>query len=105
MTDEIEPIPAEQARAILEAAIRERLGETWEDEEDDGWVRVSGHDYMARLTDGRTRLDFYVDLLGEVTIEEQEIGPEHKIGGMLAWMALVASMLLALVIAYLAGYL
>lgn len=28
---------------------------------------------MARLTKGRTNLDFYVDLLGNVTIEQKEI--------------------------------
>lgn len=69
MTAEIEPIPPEQAREILEAAIRERLGDDWDDEQT-GWVRVTGHDYMARLARGRTALDFYVDLLGNVTIEK-----------------------------------
>jgi len=71
MPDELDPIPPEQARAILEAAIRERLGEDWEDE-DSGWVRVTGHDYMARLTRGRVNLDFYVDLLGHVTVEQSD---------------------------------
>jgi hypothetical protein len=69
MTGEIEPIPPEQAREILEAAIRERLGDDWDDEQT-GWVRVTGHDYMARLARGRTVLDFYVDLLGNVTVEK-----------------------------------
>jgi hypothetical protein len=71
MAYEIDPIPPEQARAILEAAIRERLGEGWEDEEN-GWVRVTGHDYMARLTRGRVNLDFYVDLLGAVKVEKSD---------------------------------
>lgn len=69
MTGEIEPIPPEQAREILEAAIRERLGDDWDDEQT-GWVRVTGHDYMTRLARGRAVLDFYVDLLGNVTVEK-----------------------------------
>ncbi|MBI5671028.1 MAG: hypothetical protein HZC41_23790 [Chloroflexi bacterium] len=69
MTGDIEPIPPERAREILEAAIRERLGDDWDDEQT-GWVRITGHDYMARLARGRVVLDFYVDLLGNVTVEK-----------------------------------
>ncbi|HEX2905345.1 MAG TPA: hypothetical protein VHO69_00685 [Phototrophicaceae bacterium] len=69
MTGEIEPIPPEQARAILDAAILERLGADWDDEET-GWVRVSGHDYWTRLARGRTVVDFYVDLVGVVTVQK-----------------------------------
>ncbi|HRL11451.1 MAG TPA: hypothetical protein PKX07_06205, partial [Aggregatilineales bacterium] len=50
-------ISPEQARQILEAAITERLGPHWRDEEK-GWSLVSGHDYMARLTRGDTNIDF-----------------------------------------------
>ncbi len=71
MNETIEPIPPEQARAILEAAIAARLGPDWE-REDSGWVRVTGHDYMARLSRGRVNLDFYVDLVGNVTVEQSE---------------------------------
>jgi hypothetical protein len=35
-------------------------------------VRVTGHDYMTRLTRGRVNLDFYVDLLGNVRVEKSE---------------------------------
>ncbi|KXK50996.1 MAG: hypothetical protein UZ13_02089 [Chloroflexi bacterium OLB13] len=45
----VEPINAEQARSLLYQAIRDRLGEHWDDEET-GWRLVTGHDYMARLT-------------------------------------------------------
>jgi len=71
MSEELDPISPEQARDLLDAAIRERLGDDWQDQED-GWVRVTGHDYMARLTRGRMNLDFYVDLLGNVTVEKSE---------------------------------
>lgn len=102
--DEIDPIPPEQARALLEAAIRARLGDRWDDEET-GWALVSGHDYMARLTRGRVNLDFYVDLLGNVTVEEREIGPAQEHGRVVAWMVLLGSLLVALLVARLAGYL
>lgn len=69
MTGELEPIPPAQAREILEAAIRERLGDEWDDPET-GWIRLTGHDYMARLARGRVVFDFYVDLLGSVTVEK-----------------------------------
>ncbi len=69
MTGEPEPIPPAQAREILEAAIRARLGDEWDDPET-GWIRLTGHDYMARLARGRVVLDFYVDLLGSVTVEK-----------------------------------
>jgi hypothetical protein len=103
MTDEIEPIPADEARAILQAAIRERLGDNWED--DDGWTLVTSSDYMARLTKGRTNLDFYVDLLGDVTIEEKALNPVQTEGRMLAWMLLILSVVIAFLIARIVGFL
>jgi hypothetical protein len=102
MSEEIEPIPAEQAREILHNAIRERLGEHWDDEET-GWAVISSHDYMARLTRGRKNLDFYVDLLGEVTIEEKDITPAQEQGRLLAWVLLFGSLVIALIVARLTG--
>ena len=100
----IEPIPAEQARQILEAAIRERLGDDWQDDEN-GWVRVTGHDYMARLNKGRVNLDFYVDLLGNVNVEEKEISPGQDNGRLIAWMLLLVSVGIAMLIARIVGWL
>ncbi len=57
MTDTIEPIPAEEARILLERAIRERCGEAWREEES-GWIYVTGHDYMARLMRGWSTTKF-----------------------------------------------
>jgi len=104
MSDEIDPIEPEEARRILYAAIRERLGENWDDEET-GWAMVTGHDYMARLTRGRTNIDFYVDLLGNVTIEEKAISPAQESGRIMAWMFLIGALLIALVLARLVGLL
>jgi hypothetical protein len=103
MTDEIEPIPAEQARVLLEQAIRERLGDDWRDD-DSGWTKVTGHDYMARLTKGRVNVDFYVDLLGNVTVETSEINPAQDSGRMIAWMLLVLSLAIAFLIARIVGF-
>jgi hypothetical protein len=103
MTDEIEPIPAEQARAILEQAIRERLGDDWQ-EYDSGWTKVTGHDYMLRLTKGRVNMDFYVDLLGNVTVETSEINPAQDSGRMIAWMLLVVALAIAFLIARIVGF-
>lgn len=104
MTDEIQPIPAEQARALLEAAIRERLGADWEDDEN-GWMVITSHDYMARLNKGRVNLDFYVDLVGNVTVEEKEISPGQDTGRLFAWMMLLLSLGIAFLLARIAGLL
>ena len=104
MSSEIEPIPSDKARRILEAAVRERLGDNWDDEQE-GWVVVSGHDYMMRLTRGRTNIDFYVDLLGKVTVEEKETAAAEGAGRLVAWIVLLASLFIAMLIARIAGYL
>lgn len=104
MSDEPQIIPPEEARAILEAAIRERLGDHWQDE-DSGWAVVTSHDYMARLNKGRTNLDFYVDLLGEVTVEQKEVSPGQEVGRLFAWMILTLSLVIALLLARIVGFL
>lgn len=101
-TDELEPIPADQAREILQNAIRERLGRNWDDEET-GWALVTGHDYMARLTRGNQNIDFYVDLMGNVTIEEKEINPAQAQGRLMAWLFLLGSIIIAVLVAHFTG--
>ncbi len=102
--NDLDPIPAEQARQILHHAISARLGSDWDDELE-GWTVISQHDYMARLTKGRRTIDFLVDLVGEVTIEEKEIGGSQEASRTLAFMVLGASVLLAIILARIAGYL
>ena len=104
MTDPIEPISGEQARAILEQAIRERLGDDWRDD-DSGWTMVTGHDFMARLSRGKLNLDFYVDLLGKVTVEEKALNPAQESGRLIAWMLLLVSLAIAFLIARIVGWL
>ncbi len=102
MTDTIEPIPAEEARILLERAIRERCGEAWREEES-GWIYVTGHDYMARLTRKRINVDFYVDLLGDVSVTESVINPAQETGRILVWMLLLLSLGIAYLLARAAG--
>jgi hypothetical protein len=104
MGDPVEPIPPEQAREILERAMRERLGDDWRDE-DSGWQWITGHDYMARVTRGRINVDFYVDLLGEVSVTEQEINPAQDSGRLLAWVLLLLSLGIAFLVARIVGWL
>jgi hypothetical protein len=107
MTDDqqpIEPIAPDAARALLDAAMRERLGADWEDE-DSGWQLVTGHDFMARVTRGRINVDFYVDLLGEVTVKESAINPAQDSGRMLAWTLLLLSLAIAFLLARAVGWL
>lgn len=100
----VEPITPEEARTLLDAAIQERLGEGWDDELE-GWAVITRHDYMARLTKDRTNMDFYIDLLGNVTIEEHEISPYQADGRIYVGLFLGGSLFIALVIARIAGYL
>jgi hypothetical protein len=100
---EIEPIPADQARVILERAIRERCGDDWRDEDSD-WIYVTGHDYMARLTRGRINVDFYVDLLGEVSVTTSEINPAQESGRLVAWLLLMLSLGIAYALARAIGW-
>lgn len=97
-----QPIQPEEAKARLDAAIVQHLGEDWEDAIH-GWTLVSGHNYMARLTNGRRTVDFYVDLLGEVRVEDREGVPTAESGRTSAWLVLGASLFVAYMIARVAG--
>ncbi len=99
MPEEPPIISPEQARRALDDAIRQKLGDTWQDT----WEMVSGHDFMTRLTDGEQNIDFYVDLLGNVTIEEKGQDVAHNSGRLAAWLVLGASLFLAYMIARIAG--
>lgn len=100
---EVEPISAAEARALLETAIRARLGDDWDDDQS-GWAVVTRHDYMAQLVRGGHNVTFYVDLLGEVRVEESGITPAQERGRLLAWLFLGGSLLTALAIARIADF-
>jgi hypothetical protein len=102
MAEELDPIPPERARELLDKAIRERLGDDWEDEEK-GWVRVTGHDYMTRLTRGRVNLDFYVDILGNVTVEKSENNIPQQNIRLVLFILLALSIVIAFLIVRIAS--
>ncbi len=99
-----EPISEEEARRILEDAIRQKLGENWKDDHE-GWAVITSHNYMARLNKGRKNVDFYVDLVGDVTIEEKDINPAQENGRLIVGLFLGGSLFIAFIIARIAGYL
>lgn len=102
LNDDFEPIPAKAARARIRAAIEQRLGANWNDD-DTGWLIVHDTDYLVRLHRGHINLDFQCDLLGEVTITEREANPLQVSGRFIAWMVLGASLFVAFLLAQLAG--
>lgn len=97
-------ITPHEARVRLEAAIRARCGEDWDDE-DSPWQVVTMHDFMARLTRGRLNVDFYVDLLGVITTEEKPINPAQDSGRLVAWSLLLLSLGIAYLMARAVGWL
>lgn len=101
MSQEPQIIAPEDAHRMLNAAIAQKLGDDWAEH----WDVVSGHDFMTRLTDGKQNIDFYVDLLGNVTIEEKGLDVAHNAGRMVAWLLLGTSLFLVFVIARIAGIL
>ncbi len=101
--NEIEPISAAEARALLETAIRARLGEDWDDDQS-GWAVVTRHDYMAQLVRDGQNITFYVDLVGNIRTEEQGITPAQERGRLLVWLFLGGSVLVALAIARISDF-
>lgn len=99
-----EPISPEEARLALDRAMAERLGPDWQDE-GSGWLLVTGNDYMARVTRGSINLDFMVDLLGNVTVEEKPLSPAQTSGRLIAWTLLLLALGIVYLIARALGWL
>jgi hypothetical protein len=79
-------LPDEEAKAILEKAIVEKLGPNW-NADDSGWTIISSHAYMARLNKGRTNVDFYVDYFtGEVSTEVKTVNEGQDVGRLIGWV-------------------
>jgi hypothetical protein len=102
--DDFEPIAPTIARERILQALNERLGDDWRDE-DTGWLVLHEADYYMRLSRAGRYLDAQCDLLGNVTLEEHASDGTQSTGRMLAWLVLGASLLLAYMLAWLAGFL
>ncbi len=92
-----EPIAPEDARQVLERATAPYL--------EAGWIVLVEHDFMARLTKGHRNLDFYVDLLGEVQVEESDLSPVQDAGRLVAWLLMLVAFLLVVALASALGWL
>lgn len=99
---ELKTISPDEAQSRLDHAINQHLGEDWQDPRY-AWTVVSSHNFMARLTDGRRMIDFYVDLLGQVTIEEKIVITNTDNTRFIIGVVLGASLFVAYLIARFAG--
>jgi hypothetical protein len=94
---EIEPISPAEAEKILEQALQPYLA--------DDWRILDRGPYAARLTRAMRNLDVRIDLLGQVEIEESSLTPLQDSGRLMAWMLLLAALLVMLALAAALGIL
>lgn len=94
---EVEPISPEEAEAILQAEMEPYLAE--------GWQVLHESAYTARLTRGMHNLDIHVDLLGNVKKQETPLTPVQDSGRLMAWMLLIAMLMVALALSSALGIL
>ena len=92
---EIELIQAEEAAALME--------QTLAPYREDGWVVLHQSPSIARLTRDGRNLEIRIDLLGEVSVEEVALSVIQDSGRLVAWVLLLTSLLVVLVIASLLG--
>ncbi len=84
----VEPLNPDEAEAILQQAM--------EPYREAGWHVLHQDAYSVRLTRGVRNVDIRVDLLGEVTETESNLTPLQQSGRLMAWMVLLAMLLVAL---------
>jgi len=98
---EPEIIPPAQARAAIRQRILDTLGPDYERD----WLVVHHADYLVRLHRGTVNMDFQCDLLGNVDVIERPANPLQTSGRFTAWAILIASLFIALFIAFATGIL
>jgi hypothetical protein len=96
ITDEIEIIEPQAARAAINTAIVAQLGENWRDE----WLIVHDSNFLVRLNQGDKNMDFQADLLGNVEVTAKEANPMQLSGRDVALWILGASIFVAIAIAF-----
>jgi hypothetical protein len=94
---EIEPVGIAEAEKIMEEALQPYLA--------DEWRIIDRGPYAARLTRGMRNLDIRVDLLGQVETEESGLTPLQDSGRLMAWMVLLAALLVVLALSAALGIL
>jgi hypothetical protein len=85
---EVEPVSPAEAEKILGEALQPYLA--------DEWRLLDRGPYAARLTRGVRNLDIRIDLLGQVITEESGLTPLQESGRLIAWVLLLAALLIAL---------
>lgn len=95
MDDLLDPIPPEQAAAIIEPKLQELQAQ--------GWKLISATDYSARLIRAKMNLDVWVDLLGEIEMQEKPTTLLQETGQIIAILFLILVVLFVLVILSLLG--
>lgn len=85
---EIEPISPDDAEVLLKQAMEPYLADEWHVLYQDA--------YLARLTRGMRNLDIRVDLLGNIETTESELNPLQDSGRLMAWVVLIAMLLVML---------
>ena len=94
---EIEPVGIAEAEKILGEALQPYLAEDWR--------VIDRGPYAARLTRGMRNLDVRIDLLGQVETEESGLTPLQDSGRLMAWMVLLAALLVVLALSAALGIL
>lgn len=94
---EIEPVGIAEAEKILEEALQPYLA--------DDWRIIDRGPYAARLTRGMRNLDIRIDLLGRIETEESGLTPLQDSGRLMAWMVLLAALLVVLALSAALGIL
>lgn len=97
--DEVEIATPDEQRAAIDVAMLERLGDNWRKE----WIIVHDANDLVRVHQDEINLDFQADLLANVEIIERPANPVQLSGRLVAFMILGSFLLLALVLASIAG--
>lgn len=87
---DIEPIPPDEAAAIIEPKLQELQAQ--------GWKIIFANDYSARLTQKQVNLDVWVDLLGQIEMQEKPLTLLQESGQFLAIILLMLLVLMILVL-------
>ena len=94
---EVEPISPQEAEVVLKQALETYLA--------DGWRVLDHSAYTARLTRGARNLDIQIDLLGKVETRESGLTPLQDSGRLMAWVLLLAALLVVLALSATLGIL
>jgi hypothetical protein len=94
---EIDPIEPNEARRILDQVLGPYL--------DDDWRLLDRDDYIAQLNKGTRNLSIQVDWLGQVEAQETGLRATQTNGRLIAWVLLIAALLVTLALASALGLL